>query len=224
MSGMRSKSALAMRLARCARLQALTVTLSWTSSARIRSSIFLQLTSVRDLLSAARACQKIRGLWCTMRASLPSILPVISSIMASNRNQIERAVDAVLRTRKRRVAILGLCFKVGTDDLRESPQVELAERLIGKGIEIKVYDPTLNHAILMGANRDYIQNVLPHLDELLVDTLEEAVQGCDFVVVGNNAAEFSGLAALLDQDQHLLDLAGIANRGELGERYHGINW
>lgn len=151
-------------------------------------------------------------------------IPVISSIMASNRNQIERAVDAVLRTRKKRVAILGLCFKVGTDDLRESPQVELAERLIGKGIEIKVYDPTLNHAILMGANCDYIKNVLPHLDELLVDTLDEAVQGCDFVVVGNNAAEFSGLAALLDQDQHILDLAGIANRGELGERYHGINW
>lgn len=151
-------------------------------------------------------------------------LPVISSIMASNRCQIERAIDMVLTTRKRKVAILGLCFKVGTDDLRESPQVELAERLIGKGIEIKVYDPTLNHAVLTGANRDYIQNVLPHLDELLVDTLEEAVEGCELVIVGNNAAEFSRLAELLGEDQRLLDLTGIAHRGQLGERYHGINW
>ncbi len=151
-------------------------------------------------------------------------LPVISSIMASNRCQIERAIDMVLTTRKRKVAILGLCFKVGTDDLRESPQVELAERLIGKGIEIKVYDPTLNHAVLTGANRDYIQNVLPHLDELLVDTLEEAVEGCELVIVGNNASEFSRLAEMLGENQRLLDLTGIAHRGQLGERYHGINW
>jgi GDP-mannose 6-dehydrogenase len=151
-------------------------------------------------------------------------LPVISSIMASNRLQVERAVETVIETGCRRLALLGLCFKVGTDDLRESPQVELAERLIGKGFAVKVYDPVLNLAALTGANRDYILNVLPHLNELLVGTLEEALQGSELVVVGNNAPEFSKLAELLDKDQRVFDLAGIARIDGWGGSYEGINW
>jgi GDP-mannose 6-dehydrogenase len=151
-------------------------------------------------------------------------LPVISSILPSNRLQVERAVETVVRAGRRRLAILGLCFKVGTDDLRESPQVEVAERLIGKGFNVKVYDPALNLAALTGANRDYILNVLPHLNELLVSTLEEALQGTELIIVGNNAPEFSGLAELLSRDQMVLDLAGISSTGSLGEGYEGINW
>lgn len=151
-------------------------------------------------------------------------LPVISSILPSNRLQVERAVETVVRAGRRRLAILGLCFKVGTDDLRESPQVEVAERLIGKGFNVKVYDPALNLAALTGANRDYILNVLPHLNELLVGSLEEALQDTELVIVGNNAPEFSGLPELLNKDQTVLDLAGISGRVGLGEGYEGINW
>lgn len=150
-------------------------------------------------------------------------LPLLSSILPSNRAQIERALDTIVRAGRRRIAMLGLCFKAGTDDLRESPQVELAERLIGKGFRVKVYDPALNLAGLTGANRDYILQVLPHLNELLVDTLDAALHDSDFVVVGNNAPEFANLPELIGTRQ-VLDLVGIANRCSMGSNYDGINW
>jgi len=151
-------------------------------------------------------------------------LPVISSILASNRIQVERAVEKVVRSGCRRIAILGLCFKAGTDDLRESPQVEVAERLIGKGFDVKVYDPILNLAALTGTNREYIQNVLPHLNELLVDTLDAALADSEVIVVGNNSPEYAGLADTLGSNQRVFDLVGIAGLSGLGERYDGINW
>lgn len=151
-------------------------------------------------------------------------LPVISSILVSNRVQIERAIEKVIRSGRRRIAILGLCFKVGTDDLRESPQVELAERLIGKGFDVRVYDPILNLATLTGANREYIQNVLPHLNELLTDTLDAALESRELIIVGNNSDEYRDLAERVGTDQSIFDLAGIPGRSKFGERYDGINW
>jgi GDP-mannose 6-dehydrogenase len=151
-------------------------------------------------------------------------VPLIKSIMPSNKEQIERAVEIVLRHKTRRVAMLGLSFKAGTDDLRESPQVELAERLIGKGIEIKVFDPALNLAALTGANRDYILNVLPHLNELLVEDIDTAIEDCGLVIVGNRSREFENLSAKVGKGQHVLDLAGFDLKPMLGERYDGINW
>lgn len=151
-------------------------------------------------------------------------IPVISSILPSNSVQIERAAKRIMGLGRRRVAVLGFSFKAGTDDLRESPQIELIERLIGKGYDLRLYDSSVNLAALTGANRDYIHNTIPHINSIMVDTLEEALEHGEVVVIGNNAAEFADVPARLGKNQVLIDLVRIRGTNHLGDRYDGINW
>ena len=120
--------------------------------------------------------------------------------------------------------MLGFSFKAGTDDLRESPQIELIERLIGKGYDLRLYDRSVNLAALTGANKDYIRNAIPHINSIMVDTIDEALAHGEVVVIGNNAAEFAGVPSRLDKRQILIDLVGIDGTEQLGDRYDGINW
>ncbi len=156
--------------------------------------------------------------------SLDLDLPVLCAILPSNDVQIERAAKRIMALGRRRIAVLGFSFKAGTDDLRESPQVELIERLIGKGYDLRLYDRSVNLAALTGANKDYIRNAVPHINSIMVDSIDAALAHGEVIVIGNNAAEFASVASRLDERQILIDLAGIDARDQLGDRYDGINW
>lgn len=152
-------------------------------------------------------------------------LPLLNSLLPSNDRQIERAFEHVAACGTRRVAFLGISFKSGTDDLRESPQVALVEKLIGKGYDLRIYDRNVHLARLTGANRDYIVNVIPHISEILSDDLDAVLAHGELVVVGNPAPEFRDVAGRLKPGQKLYDLARIPGAAEtLGNRYEGVNW
>jgi GDP-mannose 6-dehydrogenase len=150
--------------------------------------------------------------------------PIIQNLMASNRAQIERGVERILASGARRIAFLGFSFKAGTDDLRESPFVEVIERLIGKGRSIRIYDRNVELARLIGANRDYLYGVIPHITDLMVDSIEAALLGADVVVVTANAPEYREVVTLLRPDQVLIDFARLGGAEALGERYDGLLW
>lgn len=152
-------------------------------------------------------------------------LPLLNSLIPTNMEQVDRALERVLEAGCRKVAFLGISFKSDTDDLRESPQVALVERLIGKGIDLAIYDRNVHLARLVGANRAYIEQVIPHIADILSDDLEAVVAHGDLIVVGNGAREFERLPDLMRPGQTLIDLVRIPALAEaLGDRYDGINW
>jgi GDP-mannose 6-dehydrogenase len=149
--------------------------------------------------------------------------PVLSAILPSNRLQIERAVEMVVRSGKKRVGVLGFSFKAGTDDLRESPVVTLIETLIGKGFELALYDRHVSVAKLVGANKEYIEREIPHISKLMRSSVEAVVNDSDVVIIGNQADEFRGVAERLRSDQQLIDLVRLFDRTS-NENYQGICW
>ncbi|MEX2382387.1 MAG: UDP-glucose/GDP-mannose dehydrogenase family protein [Opitutales bacterium] len=151
-------------------------------------------------------------------------LPLISSLAPSNLAQIELAAQQVLALGKRRIGLLGLAFKANTDDLRESPAVELAERLMGKGCELKIMDNAVRQARLIGANKQYIEGKIPHLSRLLVGTPMELLEHAEVVVVTHGAAEFRDIIKLIDAEIPILDLTGILQTHPAGKTYSGIAW
>ena len=152
-------------------------------------------------------------------------MPLISQILPSNKAQIQQALDQVLETGKKQVGLLGFSFKAGTDDLRESPIVILAEALLGKGVSLKIYDKNVSMAKLVGANRDYIVKQIPHLSSLLCNTIDEVIQGSEVVVVGNQAPEFAQAVMDCRADQIVIDLVRLPIYGSLLKAdYRGICW
>ena len=152
-------------------------------------------------------------------------LPMLGSVLPSNRVHIDHAVDFVLGTGKRRVAMAGLSFKSGTDDLRESPLVTLAERLIGKGLTMQIYDPEVHVSHLIGANKRYIAETIPHIARLMTEDITGAVRDSDVVVAAlKTPAVLQALEAELRPEHHVLDLALLPNRLSLRARYQGICW
>jgi GDP-mannose 6-dehydrogenase len=150
-------------------------------------------------------------------------LPLVESILRSNEQHLQRGVDAVVALDRRRVGVLGLSFKAGTDDLRESPMVELCERLIGKGFELKIYDPGVSLSRLTGANREYIERRIPHLSALLTDTVQEVIDHAEVCVVGAGASE--ALKALETRDDlFVVDLVRPGLSSDDRERYVGLAW
>jgi GDP-mannose 6-dehydrogenase len=118
-------------------------------------------------------------------------VPMLDAVLESNEAQISRALDAVLATGKRRVALLGLAFKAGTDDLRESPLVALAKRMIGEGLELSIHDPTVMLSRLHGSNRAFLEQTLPHINRLLRDELDDALRDAEVIVIGHAAPEYA---------------------------------
>jgi GDP-mannose 6-dehydrogenase len=152
-------------------------------------------------------------------------LPLISQILPSNRAQIQQAVDQILDTGKKRIGLLGFSFKAGTDDLRESPIVILAEALLGKGVSMKIYDKNVSMAKLVGANKDYIVTQIPHLSSLLCNTIAEVIDGSDVIVVGNQAPEFAQAVMTCRPDQIVIDLVRLPIYGSLVKAdYRGLCW
>lgn len=153
-------------------------------------------------------------------------LPILNAILPSNRNHLDKAVELIASKGRRKIGMLGLSFKAGTDDLRESPLVELAEQLLGKGYDIRIYDPYVQIANLLGANRDYILGRLPHLARIMVENLDELLTYAEVVVVGHYSKEWAAIIdSKLREDQILIDLVHIVDSDKRGRGgYEGICW
>lgn len=167
----------------------------------------------------------LRALTSTAR-KLDIDLPVISNVLASNETHLRRAVDAVTAIGRRRVGIFGLSFKAGTDDLRESPLVELAERLTGKGYDVRIYDPQVALSRLTGANRAFLDEHLPHISEMLTDDAAAVLEHADVCVVGSLDRRVLDVVAEVTADQDVVDLVRMpdADRRRGRPNYSAIAW
>lgn len=151
-------------------------------------------------------------------------LPIINAILPSNELQIARGMQLIAATGQKRIGILGFSFKAGTDDLRESPMIEVIERLIGKGFDLRIYDRNVKLASLVGANRDFILNRIPHISRLMVDSIEEVLEHAETVVVGNKDSQFREVLSRLRNGQRVVDLVRIIDQYRMEESYVGICW
>jgi GDP-mannose 6-dehydrogenase len=152
-------------------------------------------------------------------------LPVLGSVLASNRVHIDHAIDKVLASGCRRIGMLGLSFKAGTDDLRESPLVLLAEHLIGKGMELLVYDPEVNLSSLLGANRRYIEQHVPHLGRSMRGDIASVIGESEMLIVAlSDATVAAALRQNVRPTHHVLDLVNVAGAAGLDCRYDGLCW
>jgi GDP-mannose 6-dehydrogenase len=150
--------------------------------------------------------------------------PILSSILPSNEVQVRRGIDLILKSGHKRIGILGFSFKAGTDDLRESPLIEVIERLIGKGYDLRIYDKSVKIASLTGANRDFILNRIPHISRLMVDSVELVLDHAETIVIGNNDPDFKQIPTKTRDGQVVVDFVRIADRHSQGCKYEGICW
>jgi GDP-mannose 6-dehydrogenase len=151
-------------------------------------------------------------------------VPILAAILPSNEQQIERGVRAVVERGSKKVGVLGFAFKAGTDDLRESPVVELTERLLGKGFDLRIYDSNVSMARIHGANRDYILNRVPHISRLMVSSIGEVMSHADTIVIGNAAPEFADVPQRLRGSQGIVDLVRINGARSVAGVYEGLCW
>jgi GDP-mannose 6-dehydrogenase len=153
-------------------------------------------------------------------------LPLFESIMPSNEEHLERAVEMVLGTGKHKIGMLGLSFKAATDDLRESPQVQLVKRLLGEGRDIRIWDDNVSLGRLIGSNREYIEQTIPHIGSLLNANLEEVLREAEVVVIGTRALNRDFLQKNIRRDQQVIDLVNLekAHRLQTTAAYKGICW
>lgn len=150
-------------------------------------------------------------------------VPMLRSILTSNKAQIDKAVEIVQSLGKRKIGMLGLSFKADTDDLRESPLVELAETLIGKGYELSIYDKNVDYARVHGANREYINSKIPHVSSLLKSDLNDVVTASDIMIVGNKDRQFEQVLHNLPENKIAVDLVGFMQSTSNGTA-QGIGW
>jgi len=155
---------------------------------------------------------------------LDLLTPILDAIMPSNRQQVENGIRMITGLGKRRIGILGFSFKAGTDDLRESPLVEVIEHLLGKGYDVKIYDKNVNVASLVGANKDYILKQIPHISALMSETMEEVMDHAEVVVIGNKSPEFVNVLTQPKQDQMIVDFVRLQDDTQSGPDYEGICW
>jgi len=153
-------------------------------------------------------------------------LPLFQSILPSNDAHLDRAVEIVLGTGKKKIAMLGLSFKAATDDLRESPQVELVKRLIGEGCTLKIWDDNVSLGRLIGSNRQYIEEVIPHIGSLLSSSLEQVLEQAEVVVIGTRGVSTETLNSHLRSTHFVVDLVNLekSRRPTAGTTYEGICW
>jgi GDP-mannose 6-dehydrogenase len=151
-------------------------------------------------------------------------LPILTSILPSNEMQVNRGVQLIVEKGHKQVGILGFSFKSGTDDLRESPVIEVIERLLGKGFELRIYDKNVNIASLVGANRDFILNRIPHISKLMVPNIDEVLQFAKTIVIGNKDPDFQTVLDNLHDGQSIVDFVRITDRRSDHSTYDGICW
>lgn len=151
-------------------------------------------------------------------------LPIITSILPSNEMQVSRALQLIMEKGHKRTGILGFSFKAGTDDLRESPVIEVIERLIGKGYDLRLYDKNVKMAKLCGANRDFVLDRIPHISGLMVDCIDAVLDHAQTVVIGNKDPDFRNVPGRLRGDQVLVDFVRVMDGKSISGKYDGICW
>jgi GDP-mannose 6-dehydrogenase len=151
--------------------------------------------------------------------------PLLSSVIDSNDNQVETALRLIDRTRKKKIGILGLTFKAGTDDIRESPIVKVVEALVGRGMQVKVHDENIDVDRMVGTNRSFLESYIPYLERILKPSVQAVVEDSEVVVVATGAPAHRAVVEHLRPDQILIDLVRIVPNGQLPpDRYIGICW
>jgi GDP-mannose 6-dehydrogenase len=151
-------------------------------------------------------------------------LPILTSILPSNEMQIARGLQLIMERGHTRIGVLGFSFKSGTDDLRESPLVEVIERLLGKGYDLRIYDRNVHVASLVGANRDFILNRIPHISKLMVSNIDAVLEHAQTVVIGNKDPEFKEIPGRLHKDQLLVDFVRMSEKRSSNGNYAGLCW
>jgi GDP-mannose 6-dehydrogenase len=151
-------------------------------------------------------------------------LPILTSVLPSNDVHLDLAFDLIESAGSKKIGILGLSFKGGTDDVRESPMMDLAERLIGKGYDVRIHDPVVSLSALVGANREFLMAQIPHVSQLLVEGIEDVVNHAETIVIGTDHASFKDVLSLQRNDQTIVDLIGLVPHDGQPEQYHGICW
>jgi GDP-mannose 6-dehydrogenase len=152
-------------------------------------------------------------------------LPLLQSILPSNEQHLDRAVDMVLATGKKKIGVLGLSFKAATDDLRESPQVRLIKRLLGEGCSIKIWDDNVSLGRLLGSNREYIEQTIPHIGQLLENDLTQMMGDAEVIVIGTRGICRDQLLQYLRPNHIVLDLVNLEReRRPAAAHYEGICW
>ncbi|MFZ5433934.1 MAG: nucleotide sugar dehydrogenase [Calditrichota bacterium] len=161
--------------------------------------------------------------WCARDLNVNT--PMLSSLMNANRETVQRAIKTVIGLGKKKVGLLGLAFKAGTDDLRESPMVELVETLLGKGYQIKIYDKNVSLARLVGSNKKFIESALPHLAELLCPSVDDILKHSEVIIIANRDEEFVPVVKKAKPHQQLFDLVRIVPEPPRDQaNYHGFCW
>jgi len=151
--------------------------------------------------------------------------PVLEAILPSNENQIDVAFSRIKKLQKKKIGLLGLSFKAGSDDLRESPMVDLAERLIGKGYDVLIYDREVSLARIFGSNKQFIETIIPHVSSLMRDSLEEVVKNSEVVIIAKGSEEVSAMLGTLNGNHVVLDLVrAVKGHGDLQTQYEGLCW
>lgn len=153
-------------------------------------------------------------------------IPLLGSLLSSNESHLRRAIDLAVATGRRKAGVFGLSFKQGTDDLRESPMVELVERLIGKGFQVKIYDANVNLSRLIGANQFYVNEKLPHIGKLLAEDVNSTVEHGDVLIVGSRTPEVQIAISNAGSEKLIIDLARLPEAENLrgNSNYRGIAW
>ncbi|MEJ2008121.1 MAG: nucleotide sugar dehydrogenase [Acidobacteriota bacterium] len=151
-------------------------------------------------------------------------LPILNSIIRSNELQVSRGLQLIMQKGHTRIGILGFSFKAGTDDLRESPMIEIIERLAGKGYDLRIYDKNVQVAKLVGANRNFILRRIPHISKLMVDDIDTVINHAETIVIGNMDPEFKTVPQRLHDGQCVIDFVRISNPGSSNGKYDGICW
>ena len=151
-------------------------------------------------------------------------VPILNSILPSNEKQVNRGLQLIMEKGRKNIGVLGFSFKAGTDDLRESPVIEVIERLLGKGYGLRIYDKNVNVASLIGANRDFILNRIPHISRLMVDSIEAVLDYAQVIVIGNKDPEFQAVPDKLREGQYIVDFVRIRNSNDHNDSYDGICW
>jgi GDP-mannose 6-dehydrogenase len=151
-------------------------------------------------------------------------VPLLDATLESNLLQIERIVQMILRTGKKRIGVLGFSFKAGTDDVRESPVVSVIERLIGKGLEVRLYDREVSIAKLMGGNKEFLEREIPHISKLMTPDVDSLLDHAELVLIGNRSEEFLAVGDGRFADRIIIDLVRLFKGRRSDEHYRGICW
>ncbi len=152
-------------------------------------------------------------------------IPMLAGVLQSNKIHTDHAINEVLATGKKKIGMIGLSFKSGTDDLRESPMVTITEQFIGKGLDLSIYDPEVNLSRLLGANKKYINESIPHIGELMVDDCEEMIKNSEVVIIGLNDKELIDIVQkTVRPDQIVFDLVNFPGHDKLECDYRGVCW